>query len=88
MSNKHAFTKEHCEKISNTLKGVKRPLEIVKKWSNPVEQYDLEDNFINSYYSISEASRVTGIQRQDIGQAIIGKKCKTAGGYKWKKIKT
>ena len=88
LSNKHAFTKEHCEKISNTLKGVKRPLEIVKKWSNPVEQYDLEDNFINSYYSISEASRVTGIQRQDIGQAIIGKKCKTAGGYKWKKIKT
>lgn len=36
---------------------------------------------------MSEASRVTGIQRQDIGQSIIGRKCKTAGGFIWKKDK-
>lgn len=75
------------EKLSNLYKNVKRPLEIIKKWSNSVSQYDLNGTFIASYYSMSEASRVTGIQRQDIGQSIIGRKCKTAGGFIWKKDK-
>ena len=75
------------KKLSDLYKNKKRPLEIVKKWSNPVSQYDLNGDFIQSYYSMSEASRITGIQRQDIGQSIIGKKCKTAGGFIWKKDK-
>lgn len=79
------FSEEHCRKISESLKGRKRPIKDVKRWSTAVEQYDKEGNFIAEYYSMSEASRITGIQRQDIGQSIIGRKCKTAGGFIWKK---
>lgn len=85
--NNKNFTEDHRLKLSLALKGKKRNLDDVKKWSNPVRQYDLDGNFIAEYYSISEASRITNIQRQDIGQSIIGKKCKTAGGFIWKKVK-
>jgi len=78
---------ENRNKLSKLYKNKKRPIEIVKKWSNPVSKYDLNNNLIANYYSMSEASRITGIQRQDIGQSIIGKKCKTAGGFIWKKDK-
>ena len=82
------FTQEHKDKISKSLTGRTRPVEDVVKYSKTVLQYDLEGNFIREYYSMSEASRVTGIQRQDIGQQILGNG-KTAGGYFWKlKIKT
>ena len=82
------FTQEHKDKISKSLTGKTRPIEDVVKYSKTILQYDLEGNFIKEYYSMSEASRVTGIQRQDIGQQILGRG-KTAGGYFWKlKIKT
>lgn len=77
------FTQEHKDKISKTLTGRTRPVEDVVKFSKTVLQYDLEGNFIREYYSMSEASRITGIQRQDIGQQILGNG-KTAGGYFWK----
>ena len=35
---------------------------------------------------MSEASRITGIMRQDIGQACIGKKIKKAGGFYWERV--
>lgn len=83
------FSADHRRKISESLVGRKRPLDIVKKWSNKVQQIDKKTGqIIAEFYSMSEASRQTGIQRQDIGQSIIGKKCKSAGGYYWKKIKT
>ena len=82
------FTQEHKDKISKSLTGRTRPIEDIVKFSKTVLQYDLEGNFIREYYSMSEASRITGIQRQDIGQQILGNG-KTAGGYFWKlKIKT
>lgn len=86
LSNYGKFTKEHKEKISKSLTGRVRKLEDVKKWSKSVIQYDINNNIINTFYSMSEASRKTGISRQDIGQACIGKKIKTAGGYIWKKV--
>lgn len=55
----------------------------------PVIQYDLEGNFIARYKSYSEASRVTGIKRCNIGNVASkrltrhGKPFKTAGGFKW-----
>lgn len=82
------FTQEHKDKISKSLTGRIRPVEDIVKFSKTVLQYDLDGNFIREYYSMSEASRITGIQRQDIGQQILGNG-KTAGGYFWKlKIKT
>ena len=86
--NTQSFSEEHKRKIAESLRGKKRPLDIVKKWSKKVQQLDKDTlDVINEFYSISEASRMTGIQRQDIGQSIIGEKCKTAGGYKWRIVK-
>lgn len=82
------FSPEHRNKIKNALTGKKRPQNVVEKWSKRVVQIDKNTlEIIAEYYSMAEASRQTGIQRQDIGQSIIGKKCKTAGGYLWKIVK-
>lgn len=78
------FSEDHRLKISKSLLGRERPLELRKKLGTTVIQYDLNGNYVEEFYSMSEASRKTGIQRQDIGQSIIGKKCKTAGGFIWK----
>jgi len=82
------FTKEHRSKISKALIGRPRPDYLREKLGVRVGQFDFQGNLIKEYFSMSEASRQTGIQRQDIGQSIIGKKCKTAGGFIWKKMKT
>ena len=51
----------------------------------PVSQYDLNENYIATYKSISEASRQTGANRNAIGFVAKGKtKYITAGGYIWK----
>lgn len=87
LANYKAKTPEQKKKISERLKGRKRPLEIVKKWSNEVQQINKFGEVIATFYSMSEAERQTGIMRQDIGQAVIGLKMKRAGGYFWKKVK-
>lgn len=51
--------------------------------SKRVEQYSLEGELINSFVSIGEASRQTGIDRGSISKACTGK-LKTAGKYKWR----
>lgn len=78
---------EVAKHLSELYKGKPRKLEDVKKWSTEIHQYDKNMNYIATYYSIAEASRQTGLQRQDIGQAAIGKKMKKCGGYYWKKLK-
>ena len=55
-----------------------------RKISKPVSQYDLNDNFIASFSSITEASNQTGINGSHISGVCLGKR-KTAGGYKWKR---
>ena len=73
--------------LSKLFKNIPRSADVVKKYSNPVQQLDSNRKLIREYSSMSEASRITGIMRQDIGQACIGKKIKKAGGYFWKKVK-
>ena len=46
-------------------------------------QYDLEGNLINTFYSIKEASRRTGVSDTNIGECCNGKAI-TAGGYIWR----
>lgn len=48
-----------------------------------ITQYDTNNNLINNYISIREASRQTNIPRSSIGKAI--KLNVTAGNYFWKK---
>lgn len=51
--------------------------------SKIVYQYDLNDDFINKYKSISEASRQTNTNHSNIIMCCKGQR-KTAGGYKWR----
>jgi len=73
-------TIESNKRISDALKGKEQ-----KKLWKPVEQYDLNDNFIAEYKSIKEAYKYTGIDQ--ISACCNGKR-KRAGGFIWKfKIK-
>lgn len=49
----------------------------------PVEQYDLEGNYIGWYKSIAQAQKETGTCRASISMCCNGKLNK-AGGYMWK----
>jgi len=86
LSNYNQFSEEHKQKISQALLGKPRSPDLKEKLGIKVIQYDLQMKEINRFYSISEASRITNIQRQDIGQVCSGNN-KTAGGYIWKKVK-
>jgi len=72
-------------KLGITSKDIReRQKEILKKKKGkPVIQYDLEGNFIQEWISATEAERITGIQRRNIG-AVCNKKRKTAGNFIWK----
>lgn len=48
-----------------------------------VLQYDLNGNFLQEYQSLTEASKITGINLGNIGSVCQGKR-DTAGNYRWK----
>lgn len=94
-------------KDGNKLNNLKENLELVTREENishqhknglatyrkgtPVKQLDKEGNYLNSYASINEASRLTGITYSNIlsalrGYSYEGQKRYTAGGYKWEII--
>lgn len=56
---------------------------INNKNSKSVLQYDLKENFIKEFYSVSEAGRQVGIYKTSISQCCNGL-IKTSGGFKWK----
>lgn len=58
-------------------------LKIAKKLAKPIAQYDLNNNFIKNYESISDASRKTGYNISFISDCCNGK-YKQAYGYIWK----
>ena len=60
--------------ITHMLKGCKGKL---------ISRYDLNNNLLDSFKSISEASRITGIGRAAIQLAVSGK-TKVSGGFVWK----
>ena len=59
-----------------------KPIKIKQK-EKSVNRYDLNNNLIDSYNSISEASRALNINRNLIGEA-CNNKIKQAGGYIWR----
>lgn len=78
-NNLHAF-KTGLAKIYN--KGM---IGKDSKHSIPVEQYDLNDNFIKRWDSMSDVQRELNIKVQSIYPCCNGKKYrKSAGGYRWK----
>jgi group I intron endonuclease len=50
-----------------------------------VNQYDLHNNFINTYKSIAEAAKLNNIDKRSISKNINGK-IKTGSGFIWKKV--
>lgn len=55
-----------------------------KKSLRPVDQLDLNGNFIARYYCIADASRKTNVSESRINEILNLKGAKTAGGYKWR----
>lgn len=70
--------KNHGEKISKALKNKPKPSRY-----KPVNQYDLQDNFIKEWSSIKEITNSLNLSKGIISMACSGKQ-KTAAGYKWK----
>jgi len=72
-----------------TTDDVKRKIsEGLKKYHNKnkpikIKQYDINNNLLNEYTTISEASKETSVTRKAIS-LYLREKTKTAGGFIWK----
>ena len=67
-------------KISKSNKGKDRRKTIPCK---KINQYDINNNLIRKWNSITEASKVTGIGFNSISNNLTGR-TKVSGGFKWK----
>jgi len=92
IGNKYNLGRKHSEEIKqspqykNRKKGKitpERNQKIKEKNSKPIFQFDLQDNFIKEWPSMTAASEELGIKQGTISNCIAGKS-KTAGGFKWK----
>jgi group I intron endonuclease len=95
--NKKIQIKNHTEEEKNKLKQITTDYfnsneNIIKHRETmsylvglKIIQYDMKNNYINKFISISEASRQTGIAKSSISLA-IRKNTNKAGNYIWKKI--
>ena len=67
----------------NEITHQKRKLGIDNSSNKAIRQYDRDGNFIQEFFSIKEAHRITGISDGAISAVAKGKR-KTAGGFIWK----
>lgn len=73
---------EWCTNSENQLHAYKNGLE-KPRFQRKVNQYDLENNYIQTFEYIREAEKKLKIDASSISSVCKGKR-KTAGGYKWK----
>lgn len=73
--------KENRENLSKDLKSGK--FQIKKNIHKPVNQYDLNNVFINSFVSVNDAARQLKIDESHIRRMLKGER-KTCGGFIWK----
>lgn len=84
----HKYTKEFIwsyekrDKIEGVNPKEYRYEKIIKKQEKKVYKYNLQGEFIESYKSLSEASRVTGIDFKRISACCLGKRKRT-DDYMW-----
>jgi hypothetical protein len=57
--------------------------EYIPSWAKVVLQYDLDNNFITEFQTITYASKETGVNRDGIRKCCMGK-FRHSGGFKWK----
>jgi group I intron endonuclease len=86
MSN-HDYRNKFKETINNSVifKNLKKEKGKAGFARIKVIQYDLNNNYINTHNSISDAAKANNIERNSISKNINGK-TKTACGFIWKKI--
>ena len=72
---------EWCTNKYNETYGTKIQ-RIAEKTHKGVNQYDLNGNFIKHYFSLTEASKETGINKGNIGSSCRGGY--NAGGFTWR----
>lgn len=68
------------EDVYNTVLGGKVPSSAIER---EIAQYDLDGNFIKSYYSITQASQENGIPHSSIHSACCGK-IRLCKNYQWR----
>jgi hypothetical protein len=83
------FTEEHLNKIKLAAKKKDKGFYNNEKWIQSqckiIIQYGLENNFIQEWISIKQASIILNINRFSISQCLsLTNKQKTAGGFVWK----
>lgn len=78
------FGKQHTEEALEKMRGER---ESVKGAKNPrarkINQYDLDGNFIRSYWGCKEATELFGFDNSSIGKCCKGEQ-KTSYGYIWR----
>lgn len=73
-----------CKRSENTRKSVlKRPRNNKKARSKPIQQFDLNNNLITEYNSVSEAAKFSNLSSGGISLCTQGK-TKTYNGFVWK----
>ena len=78
------LSQEHCERIRQGKLGKKQPKSFLDKKNKPILQLDTDDNLIQEFNSIEEASNSNSkFKRSNISCCLIGYS-KTAYGFKWK----
>jgi len=87
---KRKLTDEGRKSLSEKRKGEKNPMfgrsqskHCVESKHKPVNQYDLNGNFIKNWESIKEVSEYLSINRNTIRMCANNQR-NSAGGYKWK----
>lgn len=91
-ANNAAENLEWCNKTYNENYGSKKEREIKTKTLNnrvnghkKIIQYDLDNNFLKEWNSLTEASNILNISIGNISSVINGKRHQ-AGGYIWKAV--
>ena len=73
---------------NQTPEQIQKAINNFKKYnSKPIEQYDLEGNFIKEWSSITEASKILKIDQSSISRVLLGNKIQVKGfKFKYKLI--
>jgi hypothetical protein len=79
INNDEDYCPQNCQWITRSENIAKDAGKTLRK---PVNQFDLDGNFIATYPSMGEADRVTGVPNSRVCAACRGR-YKTVGGYRW-----
>lgn len=80
--NKHNNNLDNLEWVTKS-ENSNHAYKIGLKKTVAIDQYDLEGNLLNTYPSIADAERITGVCNPNITKVLKGIR-QTAGGFKWK----